>query len=219
MIIPNHAKDKEIERRRRQIKRYQQKLQDQPPVPLPYPRPRRLSFPLDNDDRSSGKDVHVDRRSLGLSSLRSLVANVKGKRVARGSSYTRFVEQRTCLQEQSPLFRLPVEIRHAIWCDVVGVQKLHVAHEPGRLYSIECRFQDFGPGNLSDRPPRDDGDDLKDPLHCCWSHGGFGGMVGFDKECMDLSYFSGQRIRCQHDESSAPQEYNGARLLRLCRLM
>ncbi|MBW0461469.1 hypothetical protein O181_001184 [Austropuccinia psidii MF-1] len=83
-------------------------------VPLPKNRPRALTLPLEE----SGK----------ISTFQSKFQEIFRKRI----------QQQTFTQKQSPLLRLPPEIRLIIWKFVLCNQHLHIVRAPRRLLAIRC---------------------------------------------------------------------------------
>lgn len=126
------------------LKKVQKERVTLAPRPLPHPRPRALSCPLPSPPPKS-------RRPWNLLMFSKSAP-----------------QQRTLDQSQSALARLPWEIRHRIWSEVLGRRLLHIVRAPKTLLAIEC-VEGFGP-NLETRH------------HGCWGCPDgppFGSWLGF----------------------------------------
>ena len=83
------------------------------PKPLPIKRPRSLTIPL-----TEGGGQEINQAS-------TVSADSKARHW-------------TSVQHQSPLMRLPAELRCIIWEEVVGGNLVHIVRCPQRLLGIQC---------------------------------------------------------------------------------
>ena len=148
----------------------QEELDANAPQPLPVKRPRSLTM----TKTQSGNEMNTQ----------STASSVDGK-----TSHT------ICLQHESPLMRLAVELRCIIWEEAIGGNIIHVAHYKEKLLGIRCTKKVNPESDIYDSP--------------CWS-------VIFRSGVLNPtpSTFSVYR---RHSDEAMPA--NVLALLRTCRLM
>jgi hypothetical protein len=110
------------------------------PIPLPIFRERSLTPPLQSEE--SGSRITTGRRDL----LRIMGGPYQD---SQGTTEPIVVLQNTSDQCQSPLFRLPPELRQEIWRMSLGNNVIHILHKHQRLGHVKCKsalHQKWGTG-------------------------------------------------------------------------
>jgi hypothetical protein len=101
------------------------------PTPLPIFRERSLTPPLPSEE--SGSRIRTGRRDP---------LRIMGGPYQDPQEMTEpiVVLQTTSDQCQSPLFRLPPELRQEIWKMSLGNNVIHILHKHQRLGHVKCKF-------------------------------------------------------------------------------